>query len=66
MCETVVHRRLLLLLLLTCTMFEISIGNMDIGKRRILNSDKETKAVEAVRWLLSSTMTNVAKVTKAT
>lgn len=51
---------------LTCTMLEISIGNIDIGNRRILNRDNETKAVVAVSWLFSSTRTNVANVTKAT
>lgn len=34
---------------LTCTKFEINMGNIDIGKRRILNRDNETKAVVAVR-----------------
>lgn len=47
-------------------MFEINIGNIDIGKRRILNRDNDTKAVLAVSWLFSSTRTKVANVTKAT
>lgn len=44
----------------------MSIGNMDRGKRRILNSDSETKAISASSTLFSSTKTNTANVTKAT
>ena len=51
---------------LTCTRFEINIGSIDMGNRRMLKRDNETKAVEAVSWLFSSTRTYVANVTKAT
>lgn len=47
-------------------MFEMSIGNMDSGKRRMLKSDRETKAISAFSTLFSSTMTNTPNVTKAT
>lgn len=53
-------------LLLTCTILEMSIGNMDRGKRRMLNRDSETKAISASKTLFSSTNTKTAKVTKAT
>jgi len=39
---------------LTWTTFDTNIGNMDIGKRKILNKDKETKAVSASNTCLSS------------
>lgn len=44
----------------------MSIGNIDNGKRRILNNDNDTKAVSASRTLFSSTKTKTAKVTKDT
>ena len=44
----------------------IIIGNMLIGKRRILNRDKDTKAFSASRTLFSSIKTKVMKVTKDT
>lgn len=37
--------------------FVISIGSILRGKRRMLNSDKLTKALVASRWLFSSTRT---------
>lgn len=42
---------------LTCTMLEMSIGNIESGNRRMLKSASETKAVVAFRTLFSSTMT---------
>jgi hypothetical protein len=44
----------------------IIIGNMLIGKRRILNRDRDTKAFSASRTLFSSIKTKVMKVTKDT
>lgn len=41
-------------------------GNIDNGNRKILNKDKETKAVDASNTWLSSDNTYVAKVTKDT
>lgn len=41
-------------------------GNIDSGKRRMLKSDSETKAISAFRTFFSSTRTNTANVTKAT
>ena len=44
----------------------IIIGNMLIGKRRILNKDRDTKAFSASRTLFSSIKTKVMKVTRDT
>lgn len=44
----------------------MSIGNMESGKRKMLNSDRETKAVLASRMLFLSLRTNVAKVASDT
>ena len=44
----------------------IIIGNMLIGKRRILNRERDTKAFSASRTLFSSIKTKVMKVTKDT
>ena len=44
----------------------IIIGNMLIGKRRILNKDRDTKAFSASRTFFSSIKTKVMKVTKDT
>jgi hypothetical protein len=44
----------------------IIIGNMLIGKRKILNRDRDTKAFSASRTLFSSIKTKVMKVTKDT
>lgn len=52
--------------MLTCTIFDISIGNIERGKRRILKSDSETNAVFESRMLFGSDRTNVAKVTNDT
>ena len=46
-------------------MLEIKFGNMDNGKRRMLNSDNATKALSAVSGS-SLVATNVPNVTKAT
>jgi len=39
---------------LTWTTFDTNIGNIDNGKRKILNNDNETKAVCASNTWLSS------------
>jgi len=52
--------------LLTCTIFDISIGNIERGNRSILKSDSETNAVFESKTLFGSDRTNVAKVTKDT
>lgn len=52
--------------MLTCTIFDISMGNIERGKRRILKSDSETNAVFESRLLFGSDRTNVAKVTNDT
>ena len=44
----------------------IIIGNMLIGKRKILNRDRDTKAFSASRTLFSSIKTKVMKVTRDT
>lgn len=47
-------------------MFEMSIGNIDRGNRKMLNKDKETKAVFASSTLFSSVKTKQANDTSAT
>lgn len=42
---------------LTWTMLEISIGSMESGKRRMLKSDRDTKAVCESNTLFSSIST---------
>lgn len=44
-------------LLLTCTKMETSVGNIERGLRKILKSDKATKAVFASRTFFSSIKT---------
>lgn len=51
---------------LTWTKFEMSIGNIESGKRRMLKSDSETKAISGFNTLFSSTKTNTANVTRDT
>lgn len=55
----------------TCTMLEMRKGSMTRGKRRILNSERATKALSAVNFLSGSSeprliRVKVAKVTRAT
>ena len=51
---------------LTCTTLEITLGNMDRGKRRMLKRDRDTKAFSASSMLFSSESTYTANVTKHT
>jgi len=51
---------------LTWTTNDNSIGNIDSGKRKMLNKDNETKAVCASNTWLSSDNTSTAKVTNDT
>lgn len=51
---------------LTWTTFDTNIGNIDKGKRNMLNKDKDTNAVCASKIWLSSDNTYTAKVTNDT
>lgn len=53
-------------ILLTCTIFAINIGNMEIGNLNILNSESDTKAFSASSTLSSDDMTYTANVVNDT
>lgn len=67
-CVDIVHKRVCsnLCRVRTWIKFVINIGSIERGKRRMLNSDKLTKAFVASKTLFSSTKTYVANVLKAT
>ena len=51
---------------LTCTMPDIIIGNIDNGKRSMLNKDKATNALSASKICFGLLSTYVANVTRET
>ncbi len=50
----------------TCTMVAMSMGSMDIGKRRMLKSDSDTNAFSASRMLCGDDITYTANVVRDT
>lgn len=50
----------------TWTIFEIIMGNIDNGNRRMLNKANDLKAIFASKTLFSSDKTNTVKVAKDT
>lgn len=52
--------------ILTWTKFEINIGNIESGKRKMLNRAREAKAVSGLNTFFSSIKTKQANVVSAT